>query len=177
MAWCLNGQPDVAADCVASALFYLVAYAFTNFAAWSVVIALERARSAAWSWTITPRLGREIPACAGGGHGSGHAFLHWRPTDAGLRRQVLPLPHRDTKVAMLALAFDRRAHLAVSAYYYLRVVVIMYMREGEPEVRREPWLQLSAYAMALVCGVEHLLSAAVVPGGTGGIGAVLSRAG
>ena len=28
----------------------------------------------------------------------------------------------------------------ISAYYYLRMVVIMYMRDGEPEVRSEPWL-------------------------------------
>ncbi len=28
----------------------------------------------------------------------------------------------------------------VSAYYYLRVVVMMYMRPGEPEIRHEPWL-------------------------------------
>jgi len=37
----------------------------------------------------------------------------------------------------------------ISAYYYLRIVVIMYMQEGEPEVRREPWLSLTAGATAL----------------------------
>jgi NADH-quinone oxidoreductase subunit N len=37
----------------------------------------------------------------------------------------------------------------VSAYYYLRVVVVMYMREGEPEVRQELWLQLTAFVAAL----------------------------
>ena len=31
----------------------------------------------------------------------------------------------------------------ISAYYYLRVVVAMYMREGEPETTREPWLDLT----------------------------------
>jgi NADH-quinone oxidoreductase subunit N len=37
----------------------------------------------------------------------------------------------------------------VSAYYYLRVVVMMYMREGEPEIRRERWLNLTAIVAAI----------------------------
>ena len=28
----------------------------------------------------------------------------------------------------------------ISAYYYLRVVIIMYMKPGEPEVYKETWL-------------------------------------
>ena len=54
MALVPYGQQNVSADVVASALFYLVAYAFTNFAAWAVVIALEKAEEAGWSWTIMP---------------------------------------------------------------------------------------------------------------------------
>jgi NADH-quinone oxidoreductase subunit N len=34
----------------------------------------------------------------------------------------------------------------VSAYYYLRVVVIMYMQEGEPQAGRDPWVYLTAAA-------------------------------
>jgi len=37
----------------------------------------------------------------------------------------------------------------LSAYYYLRVVVVMYMRQGEPEVTREPWLGLVTATTAL----------------------------
>jgi NADH-quinone oxidoreductase subunit N len=36
----------------------------------------------------------------------------------------------------------------VSAYYYLRVVVIMYMRAGEPEARSELWLSAAIAATA-----------------------------
>ena len=36
----------------------------------------------------------------------------------------------------------------VSAYYYLRIVVIMYMQAGEPVARRDPWLYLTAGASA-----------------------------
>jgi len=27
----------------------------------------------------------------------------------------------------------------LSAYYYLRVILVMYFKPGQPEVRREPW--------------------------------------
>ena len=31
----------------------------------------------------------------------------------------------------------------ISAYYYLRILIVMYMREGEPETRSEGWLNLT----------------------------------
>ena len=37
----------------------------------------------------------------------------------------------------------------VSAYYYLRVVVNMYMREGNPTVEREPWLGFTTALTAI----------------------------
>ena len=49
----------------------------------------------------------------------------------------------------------------VSAYYYLRVVVNMYFREGDPEIEREPWLTittgLTAVATVLLSFVPQLL--------------------
>jgi NADH-quinone oxidoreductase subunit N len=38
----------------------------------------------------------------------------------------------------------------ISAYYYLRVIVIMYMREGEPVARKEFWVQFTAVAAAVL---------------------------
>ena len=38
----------------------------------------------------------------------------------------------------------------ISAYYYLRVVVTMYMQEGEPETEREFWLGLTTSGTALM---------------------------
>jgi NADH-quinone oxidoreductase subunit N len=37
----------------------------------------------------------------------------------------------------------------LSAYYYLRVVVVMFMRAGEPQVRNELWLGLTAGVLAV----------------------------
>jgi len=38
----------------------------------------------------------------------------------------------------------------ISAYYYLRVVVTMYMKDGEPETERESFLDLTTGATALL---------------------------
>jgi NADH-quinone oxidoreductase subunit N len=45
----------------------------------------------------------------------------------------------------------------ISAYYYLRVVVTMYMRDGEPTVEREPWLNLTWLSAALITVIVSLV--------------------
>jgi NADH-quinone oxidoreductase subunit N len=45
----------------------------------------------------------------------------------------------------------------VSAYYYLRVVVMMYKREGDPGTEREPWLDLTWGLTALATVVLSFL--------------------
>jgi hypothetical protein len=37
----------------------------------------------------------------------------------------------------------------ISAYYYLRLVVVMFMQDGDPQVVREPWMKFTALASAL----------------------------
>jgi NADH-quinone oxidoreductase subunit N len=46
----------------------------------------------------------------------------------------------------------------ISAYYYLRLIVGMYMQSGEPEVHREPWLGITAGATAIGTVVLFFLS-------------------
>jgi NADH-quinone oxidoreductase subunit N len=38
----------------------------------------------------------------------------------------------------------------ISAYYYLRIIVIMYMREGEPSARKDFWVHFTAAATAVL---------------------------
>jgi len=45
----------------------------------------------------------------------------------------------------------------ISAYYYLRVVVTMYMQEGEPETEREFWLGLTTAGTALVTVLASIM--------------------
>ncbi|HAV77561.1 MAG TPA: NADH-quinone oxidoreductase subunit N, partial [Anaerolineae bacterium] len=45
----------------------------------------------------------------------------------------------------------------VSAFYYLRIVVNMYMNNGEPAVERETWLGLTTSTMAVLTVIVSLV--------------------
>jgi NADH-quinone oxidoreductase subunit N len=157
------GQQGVSRDAVASALFYLLAYALTNFAAWSVVIAMEKAegrdeigREAGLSLSDYAGLGRKYPAL---GVVMAVAMLSFTgvPPTLGfvgkfyLFRSVL-------EAGFVGLALIGVLTSLVSAYYYLRVVVIMFMQDGEPVVRRDPWLYLTAGSAALAVVVLSIFA-------------------
>jgi NADH-quinone oxidoreductase subunit N len=57
----------------------------------------------------------------------------------------------------------------ISAYYYLRVVVTMYMREGEPESTREPWLDLTWGLTALATVLLSFLPMALFAWASGAV--------
>ncbi len=147
MALVPYGNPTVSQDSVASALFYLVAYAFTSFAAWAVVIALERSGEAGLELSDYAGLGRSHPALAAVMAIAMLSFTGVPPTLGFIGKFYLFRTVMEGGFVGLALIGVLTS--LVSAYYYLRVVVIMYMKEGEPQPRREPWLNLTAYASAL----------------------------
>ena len=152
MALVPYGQANVTADSVASALFYLAAYAFTNFAAWSVVIALERRGSdlneeAGIAIDDYAGLGRKHPALAAVMTVAMLSFTGVPPTLGFIGKFYLFRTVLDG--GFLGLALLGVLTSLVSAYYYLRVVVVMYMKEGEPQVRRETWLYVTAYGTAI----------------------------
>jgi len=147
MAVVAFGQAGVAADAVAAALFYLLAYAFTNFGAWAVVIALERAAGQGLELKDYAGLGARHPGLAACMAVFMLSFTGVPPTlgfvgKFYLFRAVL-------EGGFIGLALIGVLTSLVSAYYYLRVVVIMYMQPGEPQVRREPWLTLTAFGSAV----------------------------
>jgi NADH-quinone oxidoreductase subunit N len=147
MALVPYGQAGVAGDTVASALFYLVAYAFTNFASWAVVIALERGGEQGLALEDYAGLGRKHPGLAAAMAVAMLSFTGVPPTLGFFGKFYL----FRTAIAggFVGLAILGVLTSLVSAYYYLRVIVIMYMREGEPIVRGEPWLYLTAFSTAI----------------------------
>ena len=147
MALVPYGQSNVSANSVASALFYLVAYAFTNFAAWAVVIALEKAEERGLELDDYAGLGRKYPALAAVMTVAMLSFTGVPPTLGFVGKFFLF--RTVVEGGYIGLALIGVLTSLVSAYYYLRVVVVMYMREGEPEVRQELWLQLTAFVAAL----------------------------
>jgi NADH-quinone oxidoreductase subunit N len=155
MAFVPYGQPNVVATSVAAGLFYLVSYVLTNFGAWAVVISLEKAEGKGLEISDYAGLGRKYPALA-----------------AAMTVFMLSLTGIPPTLGFVGKFYLFRAAIAgqfywlavigvltslISAYYYLRVVVTMYMREGEPEIASEPWLNLTWGLSALLTVIISLV--------------------
>lgn len=160
MALVPYGNPSVSLDSVASALFYLVAYAFTNFAAWAVVIALEQAEEKGLELSDYAGLGRKHPALAAAMTVAMLSFTGVPPTLGFVGKFYLF--RTVVEGGFIGLALIGVLTSLVSAYYYLRVVVIMYMQEGEPAVRRESWLYATAFVSAIGVVVLSIFSAPLI---------------
>jgi NADH-quinone oxidoreductase subunit N len=141
MALVPMGQTELADQAIASALFYLLSYAVTSFGAWAVVISLEKAEGKGLQLTDFAGLGRKYPALA-------FAMLVFMLSLTGVPPTLGFMGKFFLFRTVIAADFIGLALIGVltsliSAYYYLRILVIMYMQEGDPEVRKEPWLNLT----------------------------------
>jgi NADH-quinone oxidoreductase subunit N len=154
------GKEGVASSAVASALFYLVAYALANFAAWAVVISLEQAGENGLDLDDYAGLGHSRPALAAVMAVAMFSFTGVPPTLGFVGKFYLFRTVMDG--GFIGLALIGVLTSLVSAYYYLRVVVIMYMREGVPVVRQEPWLYAVAYGAAIGVLLLGIFSAPIL---------------
>ena len=148
MAFVPYGNPEVSSVSIAAGLFYLVAYAVTNFGTWGVVIALEKAEGRGLEIRDYAGLGRKYPALAA-------AMTVFMLSLIGLPPTIGLVGKFYLFRAVLAGGFTGLAIIGVltslvSAYYYLRVVVTMYMQEGDPERSRESFLDLTTAFTAIV---------------------------
>lgn len=124
-----GGTPGVGNDAVQAALVYLMAYTFTNIGAFGVVIALERSEQNTITLNDTKGLAQHSPLLAA----AMTVFmlsLTGVPLTAGFIGKFFVF-----KAALGAnlevLAVIGVLTSLVSAYYYLRVIVNMYMLEGD----------------------------------------------
>jgi len=147
MAVVAFGQELVSKDAVASSLFYLLAYAVTNFGAWSVVIALERAEGKGLQLEDYCGLGKKYPVLAAAMLVFMLSFIGVPPTIGFVGKFYLFRTVLEGGYTWLAVIGVLTSLL--SAYYYLRVVVNMYMREGDPEITPDRLVQLVSVAGAL----------------------------
>jgi NADH-quinone oxidoreductase subunit N len=148
MAFVPYGNKEVMPVSIAAGLFYLVSYAVTNFGAWSVVIALEKAEGKGLEISDFAGLARKYPALAIAMTVFMLSFIGFPPTlglvgKFYLFRAVIAGGY--TGLAIIGVVTS-----LVSAYYYLRVVVNMYMREGDPTIEREPWLGFTTISTAVL---------------------------
>ncbi|MBP6208836.1 MAG: NADH-quinone oxidoreductase subunit N [Anaerolineales bacterium] len=151
MAFVPYGNKEVMPVSVAAALFYLVSYAVTNFGAWAVVISLEKAEGKGLEIGDFAGLAKKYPALAVGMTVFMLSFIGFPPT-LGLVGKFY-LFRAVVAGGFTGLAIIGVVTSLVSAYYYLRVVVNMYMREGDPVVDRDPWLVFTVSVTAVAAVV------------------------
>ena len=148
MAFVPYGNANVVATSVAAGLFYLVSYAFTNFGAWGVVIALEKSEGKGLAIADYAGLSKRHPALAAAMAVFMLSLIGLPPTIGLIGKIYLFRAVIDAGFVWLAIIGVLTS--LVSAFYYLRVVVIMYMKDGEPTTEREPWLDMTTAVTALV---------------------------
>jgi len=150
-----NSDPEVVKVSIAAGLFYLVAYVLTNFGSWGVVIALEQKEGSGLAISDYAGLGRKYPALAAAMTIFMLSLTGFPPT-LGLVGKFY-LFRAVLSGGYVGLAIIGVVTSLVSAYYYLRVVVTMYMQDGEPETEREFWLGFATAGTALVTVIVSLV--------------------
>lgn len=148
MAFVPYGNKDVMPTAIAAGLFYLVAYTVTNFGSWGVVIALEKAEGKGLELSDYAGLAKKYPALAAAMTVFMLSFIGFPPTLGLIGKFYLfrsAIAGGFTGLAIIGVITS-----LISAYYYLRVVVNMYMKEGDPVVEREPWLSFTTAVTAIV---------------------------
>jgi NADH-quinone oxidoreductase subunit N len=154
MAFVPYGNPEVASVSLAAGLFYLLSYALTNFGAWAVVIAVEKAHGAGLEISDLAGLARRYPILAASMAVFMLSLIGFPPTLGMVGKFYLfraTIAGGYTGLAIIGVLTS-----LVSAYYYLRVVVNMYMREGEPTAEQSLGLNFTAVSTALATVILSL---------------------
>lgn len=137
MAFVAFGDSAARPTAIAAAIFYLLAYTLASFGSWGLVIALERADGGLQIEDYAG-LGKAQPALAAAMTLFMLSFTGLPPT-LGLVGKLY-LFSATLQAGQLALALIGVITSLISAFYYLRVVLTMYMKDGSPTVSWEFWL-------------------------------------
>ncbi len=146
---------------VSAAIFYMLTYAVTNLGAFAVVIAVERDDGTGNQIDDFAGLGKARPLL-GVAMTVFMLSLTGMPISAGLVGKFFVFQAAiQASVGnpwMLAAAIVGVATSVVSAFYYLRVVLVMFMRDGEVQVSLKP-----ALALALAVTTVGTVALGIVP--------------
>ena len=140
MAFVPYGNGLVVGDAIASMLFYLAAYGLTSFAAWGVVIAAEQLEERGLELEDYAGLGRKYPLLGLAMMVAMFSFTGI-PLTMGFWGKFF-IFRAAIEAGSVNLALIGLLTSLISAYYYLRVLVIMYMRPGDGTASEESWLNL-----------------------------------
>lgn len=146
---------------VAAAIFYLLTYAFTNLGAFAIVIAVEKDDGTGNQIDDFAGLGKSNPLL-GAVMTLFMLSLTGMPISAGLVGKFFVfeavIQAAPGNPWMLATAIVGVATSVISAFYYLRVVLVMFMQEGDAKPRLQP-----ALTLALVITAVGTFALGVVP--------------
>ena len=160
MAVAAAGTPGIGDQAARAAAIYLLAYMFTNIGAFAVVIAIEKDDGTGTKLDDFKGLSKSKPVLAAmmaffmlslagvpltGGF-IGKWFVFWATLNSGL-----------TILAVIGVLTS-----VVSAFYYIRVVVNMYLADGEGDpaagaTKNVQWATYIAFAGTLIMGVLPFL--------------------
>ncbi|MFN2148662.1 MAG: NADH-quinone oxidoreductase subunit N [Anaerolineales bacterium] len=124
-------NPAIAGEAINSALFYLAAYAITNLGTWGVVLALEKADGSGLEINDYSGLARRKPALALAMALFMLSLTGVPPSIGFVGKFFLFRAVVDAGIVWLAIVGVLTS--VISAYFYLRIIVMMYMAEGEVE--------------------------------------------
>ena len=146
MAFVAYGNTSTNQDIVSAILFYLIAYGLTTFGAWAVVISLEMKEGAGLMIDDYAGLGRRYPVLA-----VPMMIFMLSYTGVPLTLGFLGKLYLFTEVVQsgyIVLAIIGLLASLVSAYYYLRIIVVMFMQDGDPVIRKNATLSAISLIMA-----------------------------
>jgi NADH-quinone oxidoreductase subunit N len=138
-----------------SVLFYLLVYTFMNLGAFGVVLAVGRQREEVLTIDDYAGLGRRAPALAAAMALFMFALAGIPPT-AGFVGKFY-IFSAAVQSGFVGLAVIGVLASLVSVYYYLRVVVVMYMREPAGEIPLVPRNTPATVALLVAAGATLLL--------------------
>jgi NADH-quinone oxidoreductase subunit N len=141
------GAAGMQTESAAAMLFFLAVYGITTLGAWAVVIAMERADGGGLELSDFAGLGKKRPWLAAAMTVFMLSFIGM-PLTLGFWGKFL-LFRTAVEGGQIALAVVGLLTSLLSAYYYLRVVVVMYMKPGEPQVRSNVWINAVVAVAAL----------------------------
>jgi NADH-quinone oxidoreductase subunit N len=157
-------RPEDAPLAVSAAVFYLLTYAFTNLGAFGVVLTVEHEDGSGNQIEDFAGLGRSKPLLAA----MMTLFmlsLTGMPVSAGLVGKFFVFQAAiNASVGnpwVLAAAIVGIVTSVISAFYYIRIILIMYMQEGEPQVVLKPALTVALAVTALATLILGIVPAPV----------------
>ncbi len=155
MALVPYGNVKTAANSTAAAILYLVVYGMTSLGAWAVISAIEKADGQGLGIRDYSGLGKRHPWLAAAMAVFMLSFTGVPPL-IGFWGKFF-LFRTAIEGGYIVLAVIGLLTSIVSAWYYLRVVVMMYMREGEVSSSRDFWVNLAAITMAVLVILAGLI--------------------